>query len=66
MVYTQPVKVGDIINIEIENIGEKGDGVGKYNDFVVIVPNGKIEEQYEIKIRKVFKTWALGDIMVGE
>lgn len=60
MAYTQPVKVGDIITVEIENIGEKGDGVAKYKDFVIIVPNTNVEEKYIIKILKVFKSYAFG------
>lgn len=64
--YTQPVKVGDEVDIEVENIGEKGDGVARYKKFVIIVPNGEIEKKYKVKIKKVFNTWALSEIIGGK
>lgn len=61
--YTQPVKVGDELKVQIENIGEKGDGISRHENFVIIIPNGEIDEYYKIRIQKVFKNWALGDII---
>ena len=34
-----PVKEGDTYDVEIESVGEKGDGIGKIEGYVVIVPN---------------------------
>lgn len=63
MSYTQPVKVNDEIQVNVENIGEKGDGIARFQDFVIIIPEGKIENSYKVRIKKVFKTWALAEIV---
>ena len=34
-----PVNVGDEIDVKIEAVGEKGDGVAKVKGFVLFVPN---------------------------
>jgi len=36
-----PVKVGDELEVTIEAVGEKGDGVAKKDGFVLFVPNTK-------------------------
>ncbi|MFH0868366.1 MAG: TRAM domain-containing protein, partial [Candidatus Woesearchaeota archaeon] len=33
-----PVKVGDEIDVKIEAVGEKGDGIAKKDGFVLFVP----------------------------
>ncbi|MBI2129647.1 TRAM domain-containing protein, partial [Candidatus Woesearchaeota archaeon] len=33
-----PVKVGDELDVKIEAVGEKGDGIAKKNGFVLFVP----------------------------
>ena len=34
-----PVKVGDIVEVKIEAVGEKGDGIAKIKGFVLFIPN---------------------------
>ena len=36
-----PVNVGDEIELKIEAVGEKGDGIAKVKGFVIFVPNAK-------------------------
>lgn len=63
MVYTQPIKVGDIIIGEIISIGDKGDGIMRKDDFVIIVPQGQINQTYKVKITKVFPKYAFCEII---
>ena len=49
-----PVKVGDEIDVKIEAVGEKGDGIAKQEGFVLFVPNTK--EGQEVKIRIIIST----------
>ncbi|PIN78502.1 deoxyribonuclease, partial [Candidatus Woesearchaeota archaeon CG10_big_fil_rev_8_21_14_0_10_34_8] len=35
---TAPVQVGEELDVTIEAVGEKGDGVAKKNGFVLFVP----------------------------
>ena len=56
-----PITEGDVLdNLEIISIGKKGDGVGKINNFVVIVPNTQEHQTYKVKITKVLDTVAFG------
>lgn len=57
------VYVDDIIELEIFSRGNKGDGVGKIGDFVVFVPQAEIRKLYKVKITKVFKNFAIGEIL---
>lgn len=61
MVYTQPVKVGDVLQVTIVNLGEKGDGIARFKDFVIVVPGCNIDETLKVKVKKVFPKWALGE-----
>lgn len=62
MGYEKPVKEGEIIDVTIESVGEKGDGIAKVNNFVIIVPNAKEGDQVKIKIVRVLKKMAFAEI----
>lgn len=53
--FRPPVQAGDEINLRIEAVGEKGDGMGKYNGFVLFVPGTKEGESCRVRVTKVFK-----------
>lgn len=58
-----PLHEGEVIeNLKIISIGKKGDGVGKVNNFVIIVPNTEEDKSYTIKVTKVLPTVAFGVI----
>ncbi len=48
-----PVKEGEIIDVEIISIGEKGDGIAKLEGYVIIVPNTKKGDKIKVKINAV-------------
>jgi len=50
---TPPVKEGEEIDVTIEAVGEKGDGIAKQKGFVLFVPNTKAGERVKIKITRV-------------
>lgn len=50
-----PVRVGEELDVTIEAVGEKGDGVAKKDGFVLFVPNVKEGEQVRIKVTKVLR-----------
>ncbi len=59
---TPPVTAGDIIDLDIIGLGRKGDGIGKIDNFVVIVPNTEEGTSYQVEIKKVHPTVAFGVI----
>ncbi|MBW2979873.1 TRAM domain-containing protein [Candidatus Woesearchaeota archaeon] len=60
-----PVKVGDEIDVKIEAVGEKGDGIAKKEGFVLFVPNTKEGDEVKIRITKVLRKVGFADV-VGE
>lgn len=60
-----PVNVGDEIDVKIEAVGEKGDGIAKVKGFVIFVPNAKEGDTVKIRITKVLRKVGFGEV-VGE
>ena len=54
------LKVSDIIQIKIDKIVFGGEGLGYYNGFAVFVPMSVPEDELEIEIISVKKTYARG------
>jgi predicted RNA-binding protein with TRAM domain len=50
-----PVKVGDELDVKIEAVGEKGDGIAKKNGFVLFVPGVKEGDEVKIRVTKVLR-----------
>ncbi len=50
-----PVRVGEELEVTIEAVGEKGDGVAKKDGFVLFVPNVQEGERVRIKVTKVLR-----------
>jgi len=60
-----PVNVGDEIDVKIEAVGEKGDGIAKKDGFVLFVPNTKEGQEVRIRITKVLRKVGFAEV-VGE
>lgn len=61
----KPVNVGEEYDVEINEVGSKGDGIARVKNFVVFVNNGKKGEKTKIKIKEVRNRFAIGE-KVGE
>ena len=57
-----PVKVGDELDVKIEAVGEKGDGIAKKNGFVIFVPGAKEGSTVKIRVTRVLKKMAFSEI----
>jgi len=60
-----PVNVGDELDVTIEAVGEKGDGIAKKSGFVLFVPNTKQGERIRIRVTKVLRKVGFAD-KIGE
>ncbi|MAG47762.1 hypothetical protein CL617_04090 [archaeon] len=60
-----PVNVGDEVDVKIEAVGEKGDGIAKIKGFVIFVPNVKEGDDVKVRITKVLRKVGFGEV-VGE
>ena len=60
-----PVKVGDELNVKIEAVGEKGDGIAKKDGFVLFIPGTKQGDEVRVKITKVLPKVGFAEV-IGE
>lgn len=56
------IKLNDIITTKIIDINNMGNGIAKYNDFVIFVPFVLLNEEVIIRITKVNKNFAIGKV----
>jgi len=60
-----PVKEGDVYDVEIEGIGDKGDGIAKVQGYVIVIPNVKKGDHVKVKVNAVRGKVSFGEV-VGE
>ncbi|RKD25239.1 23S rRNA m(5)U-1939 methyltransferase [Caminicella sporogenes DSM 14501] len=58
-----PVKEGSIYLIEIEDLGDSGEGIGRVDGFTVFVDRGVPKDKVYVKIIKLKKNYAIGEIV---
>ncbi len=58
-----PVRVGEELEVKIEAVGEKGDGIAKKNGFVLFVPNTKEGDEVRIRVTKVFRKVGFAEVL---
>ena len=60
---TAPVKVGDELDVTIEAVGEKGDGLAKRQGFVLFVPNTQAGQNVKIRVTKVLRKVGFAEVI---
>ncbi len=60
-----PVSEGEELDVRIEAVGEKGDGVAKKDGFVLFVPNVKEGDNVRIRVTKVLRKVGFAEV-IGE
>ncbi|HLD49442.1 MAG TPA: TRAM domain-containing protein [archaeon] len=61
----KPVKIGEEYTVKIDDVGQKGDGIAKIENFIIFVPNGEKGKEVRVKIKEVARKFAIAEI-VGE
>ena len=56
-----PVKENQEIEVVIDDIGSKGDGIAKLQGFLIFVPRCKIGERIRVKILSVGEKFAAAE-----
>ncbi len=59
----KPVEEGETVEVEIEDLGSKGDGIARVEGFVVFVPGGEVGESYDVEITSVGRKFAFAEIV---
>jgi predicted RNA-binding protein with TRAM domain len=62
---TPPVQVGEELDVVIEAVGEKGDGIAKKDGFVLFIPGVKEGDSVRVKVTKVLRKVGFAEV-VGE
>jgi predicted RNA-binding protein with TRAM domain len=58
-----PVNVGEELDVRIEAVGEKGDGVAKRNGFVIFIPGVKEGQNVRIKVTRVLRKVGFAEVI---
>ena len=58
-----PVEVGEELEVEIEAVGEKGDGLAKKNGFVLFVPTAKQGDKVKVRVTRVLQRVGFAEIV---
>jgi len=57
----KPIKEGEEYDVEINEVGSRGDGIARVKNFVVFVPNTRKGDKVHIKIKEVRNRFAVGE-----
>lgn len=60
--FDKPVSEGETVEIEVEDLGSKGDGIARVEGFVVFVPGGEVGKSYDVEITSVGRKFAFAEI----
>jgi predicted RNA-binding protein with TRAM domain len=58
------VKENQEMEVLIDDIGSKGDGIARIEGYLIFVPRGKMGERVKVKIRSVSETFAVAERVV--
>ncbi len=62
-----PVQEGDLRTVEIEGIGDQGDGIAKVDrGYVVIVPGTDVGDEVTVEIESIYPNFAMGRVLDTE
>ena len=64
--FEKPVKVGETYDVEIKEVGTRGDGIARVKNFVVFVAGATKGEKCTIKITSVSQRFAVGEKTTGK
>jgi len=60
---TCPVEEGKVYEAKIIDIGREGDGLARIENFVVFVPGTKVGEEVKVRITRVLRRMAFGEVV---
>ena len=58
-----PVNEGDELDVRIDAVGEKGDGIARKDGFVLFVPNTKQGDEVRIRVTKVLPKAGFAEVL---
>jgi len=59
----KPVKTGDEVEVKIEAVASKGDGIAKKDGFVIFIKGAKEGDTVKVRITEVKERFAIGEVI---
>ncbi len=59
----KPVKEGDEVEVTVEAVASKGDGIAKKDGFVIFIKGAKEGDSVKVRISEVKERFAIGEII---
>lgn len=59
----KPVKVGDEVEVKVEAVASKGDGIAKKDGFVIFIKGANEGDTVKVRITDVKARFAIGEII---
>ena len=64
LLQTRPVKENQEIELVVDDIGSRGDGIARIEGYLIFVPRSKIGERVRVRIKSVSEKFALAERVV--
>ncbi|MBS3112564.1 TRAM domain-containing protein [Candidatus Woesearchaeota archaeon] len=61
-----PVKVGDELDVKIEAVGEKGDGLARVGGFILFVSGVKEGDELRVRVTKVLQKVGFAEVVSSD
>lgn len=58
-----PVSEGDELEVKIQSVGGKGDGLARVEGFVLFIPDTKVGDHVRVKIKRVSEKAAWAEVV---
>lgn len=58
-----PVEEGQEVDVTIESVGRRGDGIARVNNFVIFIPGTNAGEKVKVRITGVRNSFATGEVV---
>ncbi len=58
-----PVKEGDELDVKIEALGDKGDGIAKKDGFVLVIPGTQVNDEVRVRVTKVLRRVGFAEVI---
>jgi predicted RNA-binding protein with TRAM domain len=61
-----PVEENEEYVVDVEDIGDEGDGIAHVDDFVVLVPEGDMGDRVRVRVDRVESDYAMAELLDHE
>src|SRR5215472_7019593 len=58
-----PVEEGQEVEVTVESVGRRGDGIARVNNFVIFIPGTNAGEKVKVRITGVRNSFATGEVV---